>query len=490
MGADIKQAGIINGARQGANPAFTLPQDFDSPPSPQGEDEDAANLAALNAGLETQKNAAIMAAARSLETDGQSGLGGGEAQAIVGNAAASAPAYTLPISFGPLPNAAPAKASNLSLAAGVPGQVAAPGDAAPAQMPLSNMSSDIGFIADGPVTAGGEGAIAQNPPGPTPADPYDVAMLAAAGVRPVDAASNRAFAPDRQAAMDEAAGEGADSDGKDLAGFGAGADGESADSTSQSAPGQTPGNIGAANGSNQDGSTTPPSGEAAAPHPISKIADKDILNGRANPVGYATATVDRDNKVINIAVKVNYEKTSFFNPTATRVSDEEYNRLVTLADAGVARYWSRTVTLDGQEWQVNVSATNARDGMPITVAYPGWKILGENLSERSFNTWPFYEGTIYYRPEEGDPDFSLTSAHEIGHSFLTDGVGIGWSWGHEDTSSILGSPHPDIKPYPATGPIGLMPYYGGKQQPPGYYNRSIASENDVKTLLYISGRGK
>jgi len=266
------------------------------------------------------------------------------------------------------------------------------------------------------------------------------------------------------------------------------------DPASQTTSGQADGNTDAYNdaNANSNGTGNPPAGSDVKPlHPINNIADKTILNGRADPVDYATASVDRDNKVINVAVKVNYEKTFILNPMASRVSDGEYQRLVNLADAGMEKYWSRTVTLDGQQWQVHVTAVNDKDGMPITVAHPGWKIFGD-LSDRSYNAWPLHEGTIYYLPElkkNSDPDFSLNAAHEIGHSFLTDAFGIPWSWGHENTSSILGGMHSDAAPYPTTGEIGLMPYYGGL--PSSYqdlFDRSIASENDVKTLLYIAGR--
>ncbi|HEX8955834.1 MAG TPA: hypothetical protein VF798_06150 [Burkholderiaceae bacterium] len=134
-------AGIINGARQGGSPAFDDQQ--------QGQDDNADALAALNASLEVQKNAAVMAAAQGLKMGGQDGPGGGGAQTPAGDAAASTPAIGLPISLGAVPNAAVANASN------------------PAP------------VADGP------GSTA-----PAGADPSDVAMLAAAGVRPDDAAPN------------------------------------------------------------------------------------------------------------------------------------------------------------------------------------------------------------------------------------------------------------------------------------------------------------
>ncbi|HEX7642970.1 MAG TPA: hypothetical protein VF472_12255 [Burkholderiaceae bacterium] len=231
------QAGIINGARRGMSPAFDAEHALADQPGP---DNDTSGLSALNATLEAQKNAAVMAAAQSLKMEGQDGPGVGDAQASAGNAAASAPAISQPISLGATPYPATANVPNPLLTAGVPGQVAPTDGATAAQIPLSNTPSNNGFIAGGPVAAGGMEAVAPNSPSSAPADPYDVAMLAAAGVRPVDAASNQAFAPDRQAVMDAAAGMGADSDGKDLTSFGAGAD-EAPDSRSSTPAATSPG---------------------------------------------------------------------------------------------------------------------------------------------------------------------------------------------------------------------------------------------------------
>ncbi|HEX7642971.1 MAG TPA: hypothetical protein VF472_12260 [Burkholderiaceae bacterium] len=157
-------AGIINGARRSMSPAFDAEQAFADPPGP---DNDTSGLSALNASLAAQKNAAVMAAAQGLKMEGQDGPGGGDAQASAGNAAASAPAISLPISLGTAPYATVANASNPASAADVTGS-AAPAGGVP----------------------GETGAATQDPSGPVGADPSDVAMLAAAGVKPNDAAPN------------------------------------------------------------------------------------------------------------------------------------------------------------------------------------------------------------------------------------------------------------------------------------------------------------
>jgi hypothetical protein len=251
------------------------------------------------------------------------------------------------------------------------------------------------------------------------------------------------------------------------------------------------------NGFKQDANSVSVDGSSESQtHPIEKISDADILNGRTKPVNYSNATVDSKNKEINIQVGINYETPSVFNPSTGSVTDAQYAKYVNLANSGVNKYWSRTVNLSGEDWVVNVSATNSGNGMPIKLANPGPSWMGD-YSSRSYNGYPIKTGTLYYDSSNGynsDAMFSMTAAHEIGHGFLTDSAGINWSWGHEGTSTSMGNMYTNAPQYPATGEIGLMPYYSENTSVKVYQSdvlqRTIASENDVKALLYISGRHK
>jgi LysM repeat protein len=229
-------------------------------------------------------------------------------------------------------------------------------------------------------------------------------------------------------------------------------------------------------------------------HRITQFSDADILNGRSKPVSYSTANIDSKNRTIDIQVKIDYQTPGALNISAGSVTDEQYAKYVGLANAGIEKYWSRDINLNGESWRVNVTATNSNEGMPIKVANPGASWMGD-FSSRSFNGYPYKEGTLYYDSSYGsdsDAMYSLTSAHEIGHSFLTSAFGIGWSWRHEGTSTSGGNIFANAPQYPTTGEIGLMPYYSRNATSPVYrrdiLQRTIASENDVKTLLYISGR--
>ena len=82
-------------------------------------------------------------------------------------------------------------------------------------------------------------------------------------------------------------------------------------------------------------------------------------------------------------------------------------------------------------------------------------------------------------------DFQETAAHEIGHSFLTIAGGVEFSWGHEGTSGVTGGGADKNLPAPATGSMDMMKYYQRKNSV-DMYSTAIGSEDDVKTLIYVS----
>ncbi|WP_146219016.1 hypothetical protein [Undibacterium pigrum] len=239
--------------------------------------------------------------------------------------------------------------------------------------------------------------------------------------------------------------------------------------------------------------------EHAAFHPICAISDEQIRNGSKRPLAYATASMDDGHKIIHIRLRMNYGKPSLVTclaGLAKKPGDAQFEYYARLADEGIAKYWSRTITLNGEEWHVRVEPERSAQGMPLTLANPGKPLLG-NLSKRSRNPHPFFTGTLYYDENEGpDPDrsYAMTAAHEVGHPLLTHAFGAIWSWGHAGTSSILGKRYDSAPECPAQGEISLMLYYNSNTSciidGDSVFKRCIASENDVKTLIHISGRCK
>jgi len=233
------------------------------------------------------------------------------------------------------------------------------------------------------------------------------------------------------------------------------------------------------------------------PHPVTAIECSQLLSGRAKPVRYATASIDDRHRSIAIQVAMNYRMPSLAPRVlgqSGRVAQDRFNHYTQLADLGLSRYWSRTVILDGADYEVTVSSCRSTDGLPLILAHTGSPLLGP-LSSRSSNPYPLLSGNLYYDPRherDADAMFAMTAAHEIGHAFLTSAHGIHWSWGHGGTSTIFGRTAAAAPPYPKSGEIGLMTYYRANPTTTIYRDdillRTIASENDVKTLLYIAGR--
>jgi hypothetical protein len=233
------------------------------------------------------------------------------------------------------------------------------------------------------------------------------------------------------------------------------------------------------------------------PHPVLALDCPQLLSGRAKPVRYATASIDDQHRTIAIQVAMNYRMPSLaarLLGQSRRVAEDRFRHYTQLADLGLSRYWSRTLTLNGADYAVTVASRQSTDGLPLILAHTGSPLLGP-LSSRSSNPYPLLRGNLYYETRhESDADamFAMTAAHEIGHAFLTSAFGIHWSWGHGGTSSIFGRMAATAPPYPKSGEIELMTYYRSNPLATIYrqdiLQRTIASENDVKTLLYIAGR--
>ncbi|WP_422973603.1 hypothetical protein [Undibacterium sp. TC9W] len=237
----------------------------------------------------------------------------------------------------------------------------------------------------------------------------------------------------------------------------------------------------------------------AMSHPVSTVDEHHILKGRKRALTYAIARVDDEHKIIHICLSMNYGKPSLLTcllGLAKKPDDAQFEYHARLADEGIAKYWSRTITLKGEAWDVRVRPERSAQDMPLTLANPGSRLLG-NLSRRSRNPYPFFTGTLYYDETDGaDPErsYAMTAAHEVGHPLLTHAFGALWSWGHAGTSTLLGRRYDSAPECPAQGEINLMLYYNRNTNcvigSDSIFERTIASEDDLKTLVYIAGRGK
>jgi hypothetical protein len=217
------------------------------------------------------------------------------------------------------------------------------------------------------------------------------------------------------------------------------------------------------------------------------LTDDQVVAGSTHPLRWLHANIDLACRAIAVRMHVNFRSRA--------LTDEQELKLITLARYGVAKFWSRNIQLNNVSFRVDVSLTPTSAGTEV------WLEINdrETYYARSFNTketgtlWPFPGAVIYYQPnynygypEGADEDFKLTAAHEIGHSILARAGGRVFSWGHKGTSGEFGGDVGKMPPVPTTGNMDLMKYHQARVQ--DRYSRSIASESDVKNLIYISRR--
>jgi len=234
------------------------------------------------------------------------------------------------------------------------------------------------------------------------------------------------------------------------------------------------------------------------------LTDDQIVAGSLSPSPWFNAVINQASKTVSVTINVNFltkrpltgDQTDIFS--RKEMTDAQKAKLIDLAQKGVSRFWSRPIDLNGDPYTVNVSLSNNIDGMDIWLEVNDSKDYRRSYNAKGTNSPLSLPGAvIYYQPnaflteKEADNDFQVTAAHEIGHSILTIAGGIEFSWGHKGTSGVLGGSGKGAT-ISAKGYIDLMVY--PDEQSLKYfsfenrYERSKASESDVKNLIYISTR--
>lgn len=202
--------------------------------------------------------------------------------------------------------------------------------------------------------------------------------------------------------------------------------------------------------------------------------------------------------------------------------ERNFNALKNLSRDGVRKYWSRdstnglaistscgryTVTttpvvteenaMDDIDLEYNTNGSWGRSSNPGRIRGFFSFIANLFIPERSiYNAgWIQFDaddpdtGWRYINLTEEDRAFSHTSAHELGHEILSAYGGDTYSYGHRGTSTVITQRPRDLddggETHPATGEIDLMKYYRG-DRPSDFYTRNVASETDVKSLIWLA----
>jgi hypothetical protein len=219
-----------------------------------------------------------------------------------------------------------------------------------------------------------------------------------------------------------------------------------------------------------------------------RVTYKQVINEpNAHRARWAEATVNLGTHVVNVQVNLDLKQ--------NKLSQQDYLRLCNLVFRGIRAYWSRPVRLRNEVFNVNVNGiTKTIDAVEVDLMVENGAAYGRshNMSILGIDASFIYNAGFFPSPADADRDFMLTCAHEFGHSVLMEFGGIGHSWTHKGSTSIVQATKSTTPGYPKTGDIDLMRYYDDQKQSASFsriIKDSRATEQDVKCLLWMSKLG-
>lgn len=232
---------------------------------------------------------------------------------------------------------------------------------------------------------------------------------------------------------------------------------------------------------------TPVPGYKTTNHPKRTIRKK---YDKTHTTDWATSRINLKSKQIHIGVYIDFQQNS--------LSTSDYQMLKQLAAKGIERYWSRTIKLKNDLFNVMVQVHHRRSHSIDVDLY----IVDDKDYGRSHNSGIIDASFKYNKGAFGkathtipagkkmlvaDMDFMLVSAHEFGHSVLEFFGGVDFSWGHKGSTTVVTQKAKKTTPgYPVMGNIDLLKYYNGSLPVSVLYRRSKIEEVDVKRLVWLS----
>ncbi|HAJ0062747.1 TPA: PAAR domain-containing protein [Escherichia coli] len=231
------------------------------------------------------------------------------------------------------------------------------------------------------------------------------------------------------------------------------------------------------------------------------------LKTSANEEDWIDVKVDKNQKIVDVSWRVEFEDDGVSHKD-DRISPVGFEKLKQLAKDGMEYYWARNgmrnpgignnITTPHGKYNVNISVS-----INIDPAMDSFDLIEEQdlesvRSSAFMGRMNIYFNRGYYEYGRGykkgaDPvfkaglEFKLDVAHETGHMILKSYGGNTYSWEHKGTSNLVppqyALPH---SVYPGTGEIDLMKYYDGHIYTSDLYARSVAVENDVCAMIWLS----
>ena len=232
------------------------------------------------------------------------------------------------------------------------------------------------------------------------------------------------------------------------------------------------------------------------------------LSNDAEEIEWVDARIDRSAQLVEITVRPSFSDGGVSGKN-TNLTAKTFTELQAMAKTGIERYWSR----DGSRAQgvgapiqtakgtykvkvtADVNAEPSAKNFPLIASLSA--DFGRSTSFAMFKKIYHNQGfwsAANYPADFADGDFEHTAAHEVGHLILNEygdgGLVPEYSWSHKDTSTVLTQSPRANHPVPGSGEVDVMHYHSdyprGVQGYQDYWNRSVASEQDVKGLLWLA----
>nr|WP_298117355.1 PAAR domain-containing protein [uncultured Pseudomonas sp.] len=232
------------------------------------------------------------------------------------------------------------------------------------------------------------------------------------------------------------------------------------------------------------------------------------LSNDAEEIEWVDARIDRSAQLVEITLRPSFSDGGVSGKN-TNLTAKTFTELQAMAKAGIERYWSR----DGSRAQGVGAPIQTAKGIYMV------KVVADVNTEPSAKNFPLISSLsadfgrstsfamfkkIYhnqgfwsaanYPAGFADGDFEHTAAHEVGHLILNEygdgGLVPEYSWSHKETSTVLTQSPVANHPVPGSGEVDVMHYHSDSPRGPqgyqDYWNRAVASEQDVKGLLWLT----
>jgi hypothetical protein len=248
---------------------------------------------------------------------------------------------------------------------------------------------------------------------------------------------------------------------------------------------------------------------------VTHVDEVTLSNNKAKEVDWVDAKIDRNAKRVELTVRPNFSDGGISGDSISGYTPKTFQQLEVLAKSGIEKYWTRdggrTYSDQLGNHVVNSPIQTAKGIFAIKLLVDmntdpkmsekfslieitrKSKKLFEIISNDRSTSLGGFEKIIHeagYWDNLGylsyvDMDFEHTAAHEIGHLILSAYGNRTYSWNHKGTSSKYTQVANPNNPYPS-GVNDLMKYHTGSRSVPSYWNKSVAHEDDVKGLLWIT----